>query len=832
MLQKTDPPSGGSAFQFDVFVSYSHKDSKWVMGELVPRLRQAGLNVHVDDEGFRAGKLAIDEMEHAVRASRKIILVLTPEYFGSDWCVLELKMAQTLDPANKAHRLVPVMLKPCEPGLSLSIFSHQDFTKKDRWKELMLAVRPAETREDRALGGSLLRRARLRPTCEKDTPTILKETGRKIAEGLLRRPGVEEREDFQLLTRQGIVDAAAIASSLKQVFIDQPIVLLGGPAAGKTIVLARVLARLLENPEETEVMPIYLSLGVLRSFTPQTDTGCGTSEQFEQWLLDAVCSTYLLADKTEVNDIIKSGRAVLLLDALDELNPDEAVRSGVMDYLCDLAKQQTGILVSCRTACFPAAARKQCQVHVIDAVAGADKILRAHGLDRLAELAGDDETSSEGRLLRVALYLSIVILLIQKKQSTEEELLELLSRDEGVEEKLMGQFCRALVRGLEMDRQDDRTQARLPAGMIERGCVKLASALYRIRHQNRPAEGAAFESSGAFAMDDMQPAVWCQKPRQRLRYVTLVGAFYGLCLGFVTVYASTLAVVAGAVFHPQGRFSLDVLLAILKAGGLTFSSVCLSFFIFQLVRQRILLGVCLGLAFSISRATVLASVPFFASGKTWMDRFLEMAPPTCLAIGAIFWWWHFDLFKINVTTRRELKDRGGFLLAGVYCLLGCGAVVLLFGLLGNLPGGLSIGLSLSGAMWWFFSLRRRNEAVTAEENQRIILALQRSVIMASVTTVFAMVCEGVIWNRYGEPGDGPINGALASAFMLSVLAYGGTPVLQHYALRLTLASDGTLPLNLSRVLREAGNCGLMKRVGLAYQFFHPSALTWFARQRR
>ncbi len=44
-----------TAFTYDVFISYSHKDSEWVLRTLLPRLEQARLKVCVDKRDFRAG---------------------------------------------------------------------------------------------------------------------------------------------------------------------------------------------------------------------------------------------------------------------------------------------------------------------------------------------------------------------------------------------------------------------------------------------------------------------------------------------------------------------------------------------------------------------------------------------------------------------------------------------------------------------------------------------------------------------------------------------------------------------------------------------------------
>ncbi|MEW6402178.1 MAG: toll/interleukin-1 receptor domain-containing protein [Chloroflexota bacterium] len=69
-----------TAFKYDVFISYSHKDEEWVVNTLLPTLEKAGLSVCIDYRDFDAGRPSIVNMEDAVDESRHTVLVLTPNW--------------------------------------------------------------------------------------------------------------------------------------------------------------------------------------------------------------------------------------------------------------------------------------------------------------------------------------------------------------------------------------------------------------------------------------------------------------------------------------------------------------------------------------------------------------------------------------------------------------------------------------------------------------------------------------------------------------------------------------------------------------------------------
>jgi formylglycine-generating enzyme required for sulfatase activity len=113
---------------YDVFVSYSHTDQEWVRNELLPRLERAGLKVIIDYRDFEPGATLLTEMERAVLESRKIVMVLTPAYLGSQWTGFERTLAQVSDPGARHRRLLPVVLRQCAIPLELRNLVRVDLT--------------------------------------------------------------------------------------------------------------------------------------------------------------------------------------------------------------------------------------------------------------------------------------------------------------------------------------------------------------------------------------------------------------------------------------------------------------------------------------------------------------------------------------------------------------------------------------------------------------------------------------------------------------------------------------------------------------------------------
>jgi len=135
-----------SNYDFDVFISYSHKDEKWVTQTLLPRLEKADLKVCIHFRDFKPGKPALFNMQHAVRHSQRTLLVLTQNWFASEWTLFESMLGAIKEPAGLQPRLIPVLLEKCElPETAdfIAALTYVDFTRPDReedaWRMLLTA---------------------------------------------------------------------------------------------------------------------------------------------------------------------------------------------------------------------------------------------------------------------------------------------------------------------------------------------------------------------------------------------------------------------------------------------------------------------------------------------------------------------------------------------------------------------------------------------------------------------------------------------------------------------------------------------------------------------
>ncbi len=142
MLEPVPPDAG--EFPCDVFISYSSGDKDWVRGELLSRIEQAGLKAFLDFRDFKRGAPSIKEMERGVVECRKTLLILTPDYIASEWCEIESIMGQTLSPANRDLRLIPLLKAECKKPLRIGALTHIDFTPDAdhalAWRQLLTAL--------------------------------------------------------------------------------------------------------------------------------------------------------------------------------------------------------------------------------------------------------------------------------------------------------------------------------------------------------------------------------------------------------------------------------------------------------------------------------------------------------------------------------------------------------------------------------------------------------------------------------------------------------------------------------------------------------------------
>ena len=82
------------SYVYDAFVAHNSNDASWVVTHLLPRLETEGryrLCLHQRD--WPAGREISENIVESIEASRKVIVVLSNNFAQSQWCRLELEMA-------------------------------------------------------------------------------------------------------------------------------------------------------------------------------------------------------------------------------------------------------------------------------------------------------------------------------------------------------------------------------------------------------------------------------------------------------------------------------------------------------------------------------------------------------------------------------------------------------------------------------------------------------------------------------------------------------------------------------------------------------------------
>jgi nucleoside phosphorylase len=253
----------------DVFISYHPADEDWVSDELLPDLENAGLKVIIDYRDFEIGVPRLVNIEKAVDNSRHTLIVMTPAWVEGEWEDFQALLASSSDPKGKRQKLLPLMLKPCEPPSRIAYLTSVDLTRpKFREQQLEKLVETLAKRREVEL--ERLERP-LSASSEPPVPARALEASQQVKPGPVSQP--DESESAQLIPRS--------ISKPPQIAVEHTS-LLDGEAADFVIITAleeerdAVLAKLpgyrRHAPSEADVR-VYYSANVPTTFD---DASVGT----------------------------------------------------------------------------------------------------------------------------------------------------------------------------------------------------------------------------------------------------------------------------------------------------------------------------------------------------------------------------------------------------------------------------------------------------------------------------------------------------------------------------------------------------------------------------
>ena len=138
-----------NSFEYDVYISYCDENSQWVRNELLPNLQAQDLSVSIDVLNFQPGAVKIKEIERAIKASRRTLLVLTPAYIKNMNSEFEGLLVQTLDLNSRECRLIPLIKETCDlpPRISMLVSINFDAPHESgaSWERLYATLGTAST---------------------------------------------------------------------------------------------------------------------------------------------------------------------------------------------------------------------------------------------------------------------------------------------------------------------------------------------------------------------------------------------------------------------------------------------------------------------------------------------------------------------------------------------------------------------------------------------------------------------------------------------------------------------------------------------------------------
>jgi len=138
---------------YDVFISYSHNDSDWVRGYLLPMLDSWGLKVAIDKKVFIPGVTLGDHIQDTILNSKQVLFVCTQHFMASTWCLTEVE--KTLAREEPIHCIPLVLDGSANVPPALANVTWADLTDmqhdKGEWKKLCSALNGKWSRRSDAI---------------------------------------------------------------------------------------------------------------------------------------------------------------------------------------------------------------------------------------------------------------------------------------------------------------------------------------------------------------------------------------------------------------------------------------------------------------------------------------------------------------------------------------------------------------------------------------------------------------------------------------------------------------------------------------------------------
>ncbi|MGC4037615.1 MAG: toll/interleukin-1 receptor domain-containing protein [Chitinophagaceae bacterium] len=119
--------------KYDVFISHSAKDKNFVL-KLAKDLMANGVNVWLDEWNLSVGDTFANTINQAVINARFVLIIMSPDYFTSNWTHQELNLAMDKEINERVIKTIPILYRDCSIPNILRTKLYADFRNQEEYQ--------------------------------------------------------------------------------------------------------------------------------------------------------------------------------------------------------------------------------------------------------------------------------------------------------------------------------------------------------------------------------------------------------------------------------------------------------------------------------------------------------------------------------------------------------------------------------------------------------------------------------------------------------------------------------------------------------------------------
>ena len=116
----------------DAFICYNSNDRGWVCNELMQHFEERDISMVIHQRDFLPGSVVEELIRESIAKSRYTVLVLSPDFLSSNWCLLEMHLARSCQCREGRGGILPIILR--EFPMSLLTPTLEDIMSKSYLK--------------------------------------------------------------------------------------------------------------------------------------------------------------------------------------------------------------------------------------------------------------------------------------------------------------------------------------------------------------------------------------------------------------------------------------------------------------------------------------------------------------------------------------------------------------------------------------------------------------------------------------------------------------------------------------------------------------------------